>query len=181
VQLGTDGPVGNQLRLLNQQAACPGDTGLYNLRYIGHAPFTPGYGSDGEGGDGGDASGTTPLGDPVVFSAYLIGQIANNPRFAANFNLEADRGYGHLCWDWTRNRDDQAGLHDPRGHPYPAPLVLPPEGADDPSRYTNPHRWHPAPPTSAWQAPPPQHTPAMQLRYPGRECVEQPGPGEGPG
>ena len=129
VQLGTDGPVGNQLRLLNQQAACPGDTDLYNLRYIGHAPFTPGYGSDGEGGDGGDASGTTPLGDPVVFSAYLIGQIANNPRFAANFNREADRGYGHLCWDWTRNRDDQAGLHDPRGHPYPAPLVLPPEGA----------------------------------------------------
>jgi hypothetical protein len=180
VLLGTDGPASNQLRVVYQQAGCPDDTDLYNLRYVGHAPFTPGYGGNGGGDDGGDASGTNPLGDPVVFSAYLIGQIANNPRFAANFNLDSDRGYGYLCWDWTRNRDDRTSLHDPRGHPYPPPVV-PPEGADDPARYGDPHRWHPAPPTPAGQEPAPQHTPAMQLRYPGRQCVEQPGPGEGPG
>jgi hypothetical protein len=69
--------------------------------------------------------GTNPLGDPVIFSIYLIGQIANNPKFLSNFNLDADRGYGYLCWDWDRNA---IALKDDRDHEYMSPVELP-EGA----------------------------------------------------
>jgi Zinc dependent phospholipase C len=176
VLLGEGGPASNELRVVYQDAGCPEETDQYNARYVGHAPFTNGYG-DGGGDDGGNASGTNPLGDPVVFSAYLIGQIADNPRFAANFNLDADRGYGYLCWDWTRNPQDS--LKNLRGQSYPPPLV-PPEGADDPDKYQDPHLWHPKPPTPVGQQPAPQHDPAMRLRYPGRSCDEGPGEVEGP-
>jgi len=51
------------------------------------------------------------LGDPVDYSTYVIGQLTrDNPGAIANFNLDADRGYGYLCWDWVRS-------HDYQGHP----------------------------------------------------------------
>jgi hypothetical protein len=68
----------------------------------------------------------SPLGDPVPFSAYLIGQICNNPEYTADFNLDADRGYGYRCWDWDRG--DGTG-HSDRGSAFGAPVAYP-EGAD---------------------------------------------------
>jgi hypothetical protein len=44
------------------------------------------------------------LGDPAEYSAYVISQLTrDNPGPIANFNLDADRGYGYLCWDWVRS------------------------------------------------------------------------------
>jgi hypothetical protein len=169
VLVGADGPASNELRVTYQNAGCPDDTDQYNESFIGHQPLTPGYGDAG----GEDAGGTNPLGDPVVFSAYLIGQIANNPRFEASFNLDADRGYGYLCWDWTRESEGTQ-QHDPRGHPYFPPDVRP-EGTADRDDAADPQHWRLDPPTGAGQVPAPDHQPPLELHYPGRDCVE-PGP-----
>jgi len=48
------------------------------------------------------------LGDPQDYSAYVIAQLTRDgvdPKTVANFNLDADRGYGYLCWDWLRLKD----------------------------------------------------------------------------
>lgn len=47
----------------------------------------------------------SPLGDPVPFSAYLIGQLVNATGYATQFNLDADRAYGYLTWDWIRGNE----------------------------------------------------------------------------
>jgi hypothetical protein len=157
--LATNGPASNELRRIYQRAGCPRDTDLYNTRYVGHSPFTAGYPRP----DGSErASGTNPLGDPVVFSAYLIGQIGTNPKFAANFNLDADRGYGYLCWDWTRGPKPAADP-DPRGHPFGEPRTWP-EGSD---------LWNPPDASPVGQTPTPQQSPPLELRYPGRRCKEE--------
>jgi hypothetical protein len=169
VLIGVDGPASNELRAIYQRAGCPEDTDRYNEQYIGHRPLTNGYG----GGEGEEVGGTNPLGDPVVFSSYLIGQIAHNPGFTTSFNLDADRGFGYLCWDWIRNLEEPK-QSDPRGHRYPPPAVRP-EGTADRDDATDPHHWQMDAPTAAGQEPAPEHQPPLQLHYPGRECVE-PGP-----
>jgi hypothetical protein len=48
------------------------------------------------------------LGDPKDYTAYVIATLTrNNLDLAkiANFNLDADRGYGYLTWDWVRAAD----------------------------------------------------------------------------
>jgi hypothetical protein len=47
------------------------------------------------------------LGDPVDYTAYVIAQLTRDidPATLANFNLDSDRGYAYLCWDWTRDAD----------------------------------------------------------------------------
>ncbi len=46
------------------------------------------------------------LGDPSDYSAYVIAKLTrDNVSDIANFNLDADRGYGFLCWDWKRRED----------------------------------------------------------------------------
>ena len=89
------------------------------------------------------------MGDPIPFSTYLIGQIANNPGFAANFNFDADHGYGYLCWDWERietetnlPRDEiPMGLKDGRGNIFAPPLTWS-EGSENdngpPAKWTRP-------------------------------------------
>ncbi|MEP7053882.1 MAG: zinc dependent phospholipase C family protein [Actinomycetota bacterium] len=68
----------------------------------------------------------SPLGDPVPFSAYLIGQLANPTGYDTQFNLDADRAYAYLTWDWNRgNKIGTAGM----GIKYPKPIV-PPQGDD---------------------------------------------------
>ena len=47
----------------------------------------------------------SPLGDPVPFSAYLIGRLVNDTNYETQFNLDADRAYGYLTWDWIRRND----------------------------------------------------------------------------
>jgi Zinc dependent phospholipase C len=49
------------------------------------------------------AGGVSPLGDCVRFAAYLIGRLTAAGPPSADFNLDADRGFGYLCWDWNRD------------------------------------------------------------------------------
>jgi hypothetical protein len=82
--LEINAPISNTARKLYEDAGCPADTDLYTQAFVLHQ-------ADGRFGEG-NYPGTNPLGDPVIFSTYLIGQIANNPRFLSSFNLDADRG-----------------------------------------------------------------------------------------
>ncbi len=169
-------PISNEARTLYEGAGCPRDTELVSLAFVLHnsAGAIKNRGFD----------GTNPLGDPVVFSTYLIGQIANNPGYLANFNLDADRGYGYLCWDWTRRPGTPAiWPQDGQGRTYPPPIVWP-EGA--PKSAT-------APSDEAWIRPDPipvstpinarGYTPEVQLHYPGRSCryTDEPGGPNGAG
>jgi hypothetical protein len=47
------------------------------------------------------------LGDPQDYTAYLIATLTRDNidlDKLANFNLDADRGYGYLAWDWLREK-----------------------------------------------------------------------------
>ena len=68
----------------------------------------------------------SPLGDPVPFSAYLIGRLANPTGYDTQFNLDSDRAYAYLTWDWIRGADPGTSE---TGFPYVKPLV-PPANAD---------------------------------------------------
>lgn len=165
----TDGPANNRMRFDYERSGCPEQTDGYNEEFIGRAPFTNGYPIP-EGTEPDSISGTNPLGDPIVFSSYLIGQIAGNPQFRSNFNLDADRGFGYLCWDWIR--DPNKIGQNKRGQDFKKP-VTPPEGT--------PGEWEYPDPTPSGQDPPPlyQSSPAypnrtLKLEYPGRKCEEAP-------
>jgi hypothetical protein len=128
--LTTIGPISNPARTLYQDAGCPGDTDLYNRAFVVHDPTLENRFDEDR------YPGSNPLGDPVVFSAYLIGQIANNSSFLSSFNLDADRGYGYLCWDFQRapmpvdpTTGKPAGPTDGQGNMFPPPQTWP-EGAD---------------------------------------------------
>ncbi|KAH9208920.1 hypothetical protein DL95DRAFT_467302 [Leptodontidium sp. 2 PMI_412] len=116
--------VSNLARTKYRQAGCPDDALKYSMAYIRHESS---HLSE-EGWEG-----TNPLGDPVPFSAYLIGRIARNPNFVdpkngkgANFNLDADCGYGYLCWDWTRLAASEPKTHqNGRDHFFPDPVSWP--------------------------------------------------------
>ncbi len=44
----------------------------------------------------------SPLGDPIPFTAYLIGRVLNDRAYTTQFNLDSDRAFGYLTWDWAR-------------------------------------------------------------------------------
>lgn len=164
-----NGPANNRMRSDYESSGCPEQTDTYNEDFIGRAPFTNGYPIP-EGTRREDISGTNPLGDPIIFSAYLIGQIAGNPKFQTNFNLDADRGFGYLCWDWIRDLNPTHTVPNKRNQPY-SPPVTPPEG--------RPHEWEYPTPTAEGQDPPPlyENVPnhlkrTLQLAYLGRSCEE---------
>lgn len=49
------------------------------------------------------------LGDAVDYTGYVVAQLTRDnldPKEITNFNLDADRGYGYLCWDWLRSKND---------------------------------------------------------------------------
>jgi hypothetical protein len=47
------------------------------------------------------------MGDPIDYTAYVVAWLTReDPGKIANFNLDADRGYGYLCWDWVRSQSD---------------------------------------------------------------------------
>ena len=51
------------------------------------------------------------LGDPTDYVRYLMATLTRNgvvESELANFNLDADRGYGHLTWDWRREAGTRA-------------------------------------------------------------------------
>src|SRR3984885_9612808 len=158
--LATSALASNMARVFYELSGCPADTDLYNKAFVLHQ-------GDGRFGEN-QFDGTNPLGDPIVFSTYLIGQIANNPQFTSNFNLDADRDFGYLCCDWIRANgkpDADGNPTDGRNHPFPPPRVWP-EGAEG-TRWTRPD---PVPfGTNALYNPP------VELHYPGRNCHEKPG------
>ncbi len=65
---------------------------------------------------------TSPLGDPVPFSAYLIGRLVNDTGYATQFNLDSDRAYAYLTWDWIRG---EIGSKTETGFPYVRPKAAP--------------------------------------------------------
>lgn len=65
---------------------------------------------------------TSPLGDPVPFSAYLIGRLANPTGYTTQFNLDSDRAYAYLAWDWVRGTTP--GTTD-TNKPYVKPVAAP--------------------------------------------------------
>ncbi len=136
-----------------ETAGRPVDTDRNNDKFIGTRPFTHGY-MHPEDLPAGVISGTNPLGDPITFSTYLIGQIVGNPAFSANFNLDADRGFGYLCWDWVRSKEDPR--RNKRKQQYDAPVTAP-EGATNEWRYPVP--------APQGQSAPPQYPTPLELRY----------------
>jgi Zinc dependent phospholipase C len=64
----------------------------------------------------------SPLGDPVPFSAYLIGRLVNDTGYQTQFNLDADRAYAYLTWDWIRG---DIGTTSETGFPYTRPKAEP--------------------------------------------------------
>lgn len=45
------------------------------------------------------------LGSPIDYTAYVIARLTRTslPAPIANFDLDSNRGYGYLCWDWLRS------------------------------------------------------------------------------
>jgi hypothetical protein len=106
-------------------------------------------------------------------STYLIGQIANNPKFLSSFNHDANRGYGYLYWDWQRQADPKLQPTDGQNRVLVPPVVWP-EGADG-------KRWvRPGPePVAPVGQPPDNYEPALKLWYPGRKCKDPEDDGDG--
>lgn len=88
-----------------EKAQTPRQTDLLNERFIGKARVR-----------------RSPLGDPVPFSAYLIGRLANPTGYDTQFNLDSDRAYAYLTWDWIRGDElGTAGM----GIKYAKPIAAP--------------------------------------------------------
>ncbi|MDQ2777128.1 MAG: hypothetical protein M3Y57_19745 [Acidobacteriota bacterium] len=52
----------------------------------------------------------SPLGDPIPFSAHLIGQLVNDTKYSTQFNLDSDRAFAYLTWDWIRKDSTSEGI-----------------------------------------------------------------------
>ncbi|KAB8221615.1 hypothetical protein BDV33DRAFT_202353 [Aspergillus novoparasiticus] len=166
--LQTTGLISNHAHMLYQDAGCSNDTDLYNQAFVMH--------SGNLSFDDNAYDGTNPLGDPVNFSAYLMGQLTCNPNFVkANFNLDADRGYGYLCWDWTRDHTNSLKPTDERGNIYVAPKTWP-EGAQRDGRWLADKAAPVGPPGN-----PNKHSTPVDITYFGRPhgCKEDQGRRDG--
>jgi hypothetical protein len=105
-----DAPVDVNVRLAYEQAQTPLDTDTLNLTQLVRREQR-----------------FSPLGDPIPFSCHLIAQLANDTGYSTQFNLDSDRGFAYLTWDWIRNNDSLAtGI---LGLTYATPVVAP-QGAD---------------------------------------------------
>ena len=80
-----DGVVDPQVRSAYELAQTPWDTDLLNIQHLAQADLR-----------------FSPLGDPVPFSAHLIAQLANDTGYSTQFNLDSDRAFAYLTWDWIR-------------------------------------------------------------------------------
>jgi len=101
----TNAPIDAAGRYSYENAQTPWQTDELNEQFIGKA-----------------RARVSPLGDPVPFSAYLIGRLVNPTGYATQFNLDADRAYAYLTWDWIRgNEVDKTDL----GFQYQLPAAAP--------------------------------------------------------
>ncbi len=84
----TDAGVDTDARRRYEDATTPWQTDLLNEEFIGKA-----------------RARVSPLGDPVPFSGYLIGRLVNKTGYETQFNLDSDRAYAYLTWDWIRGKE----------------------------------------------------------------------------
>jgi hypothetical protein len=99
--------VNEDARYRYEHAQTPWQTDVLNEELIGKA---------------GPRARVSPLGDPVPFSAYLIGRLTNATEYATQFNLDADRAYAYLTWDWIRGgATGETKLHTHYALPLAAP------------------------------------------------------------
>ncbi len=127
-----------------EEATTPAVTDMLNLQLIGHDPATD----------------HNPLGDPIPFSGYLMGQILSSA-YDVDFNLDADRGFGYRCWDWIRKSGDPPPTAlNYRNQPYVLPKVEPEGSPPQKNTATDAPAWHGAPPDA-----PDRKQEPVQLRY----------------
>jgi hypothetical protein len=101
-------PVDVEARTAYEQAQTPWETDQLNEQFLGP-----------------DRLRLSPLGDPIPFSAHLICQLANDTGYSTQFNLDSDRAFAYLTWDWIRGDGTDKGILDLT---YATPQE-PPEGA----------------------------------------------------
>lgn len=123
-----------------QNAAGPFVAGMDATALFGAAPGTPAARTTFEQAKDEDqtisaAMNLLPLGqhlgDPMDYTAYVIATLTRNgldPAGVPNFNLDADRGYGYLAWDWLRDGKRRSkpsafnGAGDPSAGGAPTPV-----------------------------------------------------------
>jgi hypothetical protein len=103
----TSEPVDQAVRNAYEHARTPRETDWLNDQHL----FTEGQPQ-------------SPLGDPIPLSIYLIARLANDTGYQTQFNLDSDRAYGYLTWDWIRDHEDRAE-NDAFGLDYAAPNEWP--------------------------------------------------------
>jgi hypothetical protein len=106
-----DAPVDVKARAAYEQSQTPWQTDMLNLQHLGQRRLR-----------------VSPLGDPIPFSVHLIGQLVNDTGYSAQFNLDSDRAFAYLTWDWIRSETEDGKAKGILGIPYAKPKV-PPEGA----------------------------------------------------
>jgi hypothetical protein len=106
-----DAPVDAEVRLAYEQAQTPLDTDNLNTTQLAQRDLR-----------------FSPLGDPIPFSCHLIAQLANDTGYSTQFNLDSDRGFAYLTWDWIRNDASVPPAHGVLGLTYATPKV-PPQNA----------------------------------------------------
>jgi hypothetical protein len=82
-------PVDVEARSAYENCQTPWETDRLNVQFLQRREFS-----------------ASPLGDCIPFSCHLIGQLANNTGYSTQFNLDSDRAFAYLTWDWVR--DDKA-------------------------------------------------------------------------
>jgi hypothetical protein len=88
----TNAPVDPEVRAAYEQAQTPYDTDVLNEQHLG--PRTIRF---------------SPLGDPIPFSTHLIAQLVNDTGYSTQFNLDSDRAFAYLTWDWIRKDPNSDG------------------------------------------------------------------------
>jgi hypothetical protein len=116
------------------------------------------------------------LGDPMDYTAYVVAILTRSKidlSGIANFNLDADRGYGYLNWDWVR---DKAGIARPEGFKDNKDPSSGNVTAASKHEYAVPvkpgYGWNPAEQTSGMSVPsfnPNDPTAGVRIRYIDRE------------
>jgi hypothetical protein len=87
-----DAPVDPQVRLAYEQAQTPWETDQLNIEHLARPDLE-----------------FSPIGDPIPFSAHLISQLANDTGYSTQFNLDSDRAFAYLTWDWVRQDQSAKG------------------------------------------------------------------------
>ncbi len=137
-----DAPVDAEVRSAYEMAQTPFDTDQLNEAHIS-SPRALKY---------------SPLGDPIPFSAHLIAQIVNDTGYSTQFNLDSDRAFAYLTWDWVRGDSTKTGI---LGLSYHLP-VEPPAGADGWALGNNPLQLHYVDRPKVAAPPPPPPPPRLR-------------------